>query len=504
MLNGKLIAMARTLCSCGRAAFVSGLLLAGGCASGPIDAPLASMNDPKATPGVRRAAVESAMDKAIAGEADREAVRESLKRVVWGRGNWIELRLSAARELLSDEEGLADTRTMFRLLMQTEKNPKMIELIGNEAADREWNDLTAALVRSWSRPTPETPDDQRSERAALERMHPGRPVEDVVFDVFTGSIDDGGKPLTDKQRQDAWSLLRRLDTTGEKTLALLAGGTSADDGDRLTRVLRRGARELGVVPDTGDELAWLDRLAGREYEALWSEAAAATARLTPEQRTAGGGLRLRHVLAARWAAANKPDWLAASREELIGALRSTVDPRRQHLRGGALKTAGGRNESVVANADLLSWGDALLALIAAQAVEDPSLRRAVLSHAEEDKRDTSTELGGVIDATASGFIIRKFPPRPSQRYGDQRFVASPEMIEQGSDALLHYHMHANDYSNSEYAGPSEEDIDYATRQARACIVFTYIDRFTMNADYFQPAAAGKPAAIIDLGEITSR
>jgi hypothetical protein len=474
--------------------------LVAGCSSTPTDAPLSAMNDPKEKAGIRRASIESAMERAIDGGADKEAVRESLKRVVWGRGNWVELRLAAARELLSDEEGLADTRKMFRLLMQTEKMPQMIALIGDEAAARGWTDLSAALVRSWSRPLVETPDAERSERAALVRLYPGRAVEDVVFEVFTGAIDDGGKPLSDKQRQDAWSLLRRLDKDGERTLGLLAGSGGSSE-DRLTGVLRRGARDLGVVPDTGDELAWLDRLSGRDYAAVWSEGAAAVARLTPDQKQ---GLRLRHVLAARWAAVHEPAWLAASRDELISQLRAAVDPRRQHLRGGALKSSGGRNESVIANADLLTWGDALMVMIAARAVESEAFARAVMAHAEEDKRDTSTELGGVIDAAGSGFVIRKFPPRPGQRYGDQRFVASPEMVEQSADSLLHYHMHANDYSNSEYAGPSDEDLQYASRQGRACIVFTYLDRGTMNADYYQPATGGKPAAVIDLGEINAK
>lgn len=474
--------------------------LLAGCSSTPVESPISAINDPKAKGGVRRAAIESAMDKVEAGETDREGMRETLKRVIWGRGNWVELRLAAARELLTDEAGLDDTRTMFRLLMQTEKSPPVIALIGDEAAARGWTDLSAALVRSWSRFVVETPDAERSERAALVKLYPGRPVDDVVFDVFTGVIDDGGKPLSDKQRQDAWSLLRRLDQSGERTVALLTSGAGGG-ADRMTDVLRRGARELGIVPDTGEELAWLDRLAGREYTALWSEGAAAVARLSPEQKQ---GLRLRHVLAARWAAANEPAWLAASRDDLISQLRATIDPRRQHLRGGALKSMAGRNESVSSNAELLTWGDALVVMIAARAIESDALQRAILAHADEDKRDTSTELGGVIDAAGTGFAIRKFPPRAGQRYGDQRFVASPEMVEQGADSLLHYHMHANDYSNSEYAGPSDEDLQYAARQGRACIVFTYIDRGTMNADYYQPATTSKPAAVIDLGEITSR
>lgn len=485
--------------SCVVMAGAAGIMgMAGGCSTAPKEAPLSAIVDQRAHSGARQRAIESAMDKVAAGEADRESVRESLKKVAWSRNTWGELRRAAVAELMEDQEGIKDTRQMMRLMLPTEKDMGVIALIGTTAVERGWTDLTAALVRCWSRPTLVPPDAERPERAALAGLHPGRPVEDVVYDVFTGTIVDGNKTLDEKQRREAWSLLQRIDPKGERSMALLSSQSAAPEGDAMTATMQRAARELGVAPGTGDELARIQKLGTPEFAAVWRECAAAVAGLSAEQRE---GLRVRHVIGARWAAANEPTWLAMSREELLNELERTLEPRRQHLRAGVSAKMGSGGEAVRGHRASMLWGDALLGLIAARAIESQAMGRAIFAHAEEDLRDTSTELGGVIDGGAAGaFSIRKFSPRASQRYGDRRFVAPAEMIDQGADALFHYHMHANDYGNSDYAGPSEEDRSYAERFGVACVVFTFIDKSTLNADYFFPSDA-PGGVVIDLGEI---
>ena len=89
---------------------------------------------------------------------------------------------------------------------------------------------------------------------------------------------------------------------------------------------------------------------------------------------------------------------------------------------------------------------------------------------------------------------RIYSPRPTQRFGDQRFVAPEDMITQGDGAIFHYHMQVQDHNNGDYAGPSRGDVEYAARYGRSCLVFTFVNENTLNADYYQ-----SDGARIDLG-----
>ena len=150
----------------------------------------------------------------------------------------------------------------------------------------------------------------------------------------------------------------------------------------------------------------------------------------------------------------------------------------------------------------LVWGDALALLVADEAVRGEGVAAALFAQADADYADRSTEHGGVLDAvsrpgsTEDAFEAIGFAPRPAQRTGDRRFVASPELLERGAASLFHYHFHANRIRNADYAGPSEADLLYARDFGRACLVLTLIDERTLGVDYYQPGGAR-----IDLGTI---
>ncbi len=92
-----------------------------------------------------------------------------------------------------------------------------------------------------------------------------------------------------------------------------------------------------------------------------------------------------------------------------------------------------------------------------------------------------------------------YPPRPGSRRGDHEFVASTDMILQSDDALAHYHFHVQEPRNSEYAGPSANDLAYSARYGRSCLVLTSVASGVMDVDFYQP-----DGAVIDLGEIVRR
>lgn len=451
------------------------------------DAPLSAITDPNAHSDRRIRAIERSADVVAAGEAPATAVRESLKRVAWSRGTWWKIREAAIRQLLRDETNADDTRTMLRLMLPTEDSPQIVALVTRLAGEGRWTDVSGALVRRWARPDTRVSDKDRPERAALLSVFPDRPVEDTVFAVFADPAGD------ERTRQDAWTLLRRIDPGG-RTRDLLANA-DAPSADPLVVTLRRAASELRCVPDSSEQLAWLRRLASSENAGVWSDSVAAVGALGEAQSR---GLALRHLGCLRWAAVSRASWLTASREDLLAQVAAALQGRPRHWRKSESVSGGAGNaESLHKWGDSLAWGDALCILVALEAMNDRELCASLFSQADQDKRDTSTELGGVIRTGGRDTLSATlFPPRPTQRFGDRQFVPSEDMVRAGDTALFHYHFHATTWTNSDYAGPSQGDFDSAAVLGRASLVLTAITDRVLNVDYYQPGGA-----VIDLGVI---
>lgn len=471
-----------------------GALAMTGCASSssePKKAPLSAMGDANAHTDTQLAAIRRTWQAVDSGELEHAAARESLKRVVWARSRWEGVRKAAIETLLEDEPNLADTRNMLRLMLPTETQWSILEFICTTAADRGWTELTPSIVRSWSRPVPIPPDNERPECLALIRMYPDKPVEDVVFGVFTG-VDVGESDFRERDRRDAWTLLRRIDPKGVRTIALLTADVAPSE-DSWINALRACAQQLHCVPDTGEELLWVTQLQKPENAEFWSSASSAIARLTPEQQE---GLQLRHVAAILWASTHRPQWLGESRAALLEAATSAQKSQRKHRR--ATGRSGGVEVSELLSkwGDSLSWGDLLTVMIGFNLAEAPGVAGQLFMQTEQDRRDVSTEHGGVINSAPDGFALRGYVPRASQRYGDRQFVAPADMIEENPQSIFHYHFHVQRARNSDYAGPSEEDMDYARRFGRSCIVFTSISEDTLGADLYFGSGA-----VIDLGEV---
>jgi hypothetical protein len=116
-----------------------------------------------------------------------------------------------------------------------------------------------------------------------------------------------------------------------------------------------------------------------------------------------------------------------------------------------------------------------------------------------DRRDTTTEYGGMLAARGldqEWAVPTLFPPRPGQREGDNKFIASDDMIRSSDRSLAHYHFHAQEERNAAYAGPSPGDLIYAARQGRNCLVLTSLGEGEMGVDYYQP-----DGIVVDLGRI---
>jgi hypothetical protein len=465
--------------------------------------PLTDLRDPLASEQKRLDALELAW--ADPDPTDHSGAVAASAAVAWSPKTPLSVRLAAVRKLLADPEGVEALRARSAGELPTEPELEIVRLIGRAAAERGWTEFTPVLVRSYAR-TSGTPDDQRPEHAAILALHPGQTVESVAFSLF--ALPDAPSAAAEPEQafqtpvqRAAWDVLGRLDPDGRARAALLEGVSESQAAGRpILADLQRCHRDLRTIPITGEELIWLASLANvRDAVNVrwWTEAAEAIAKLTPEQ---AAGLRLRHAEPIRWAANERTAWLAADRASLLADLASRLQGRRIHRRE-VESTTGGRppTERLAEVQERLVFGDIIAILAIDDAVQSDQWNGAVFGQAAQDADDRTTEYGGLLYLDPGGFRANPYPPPPSERFSDQQFVASPDMISQGDLAAAHYHFHVAEPRNAAFSGPSEGDLAYATRFGRSCLVITSIGFGVLSVDYYQPGGI-----TLDLGELRDR
>lgn len=477
------------------------------CAGGnnAADAPaLATLREPSADLKARERALERVYRENAGDPAALAATTQTLKDIVWTPTQPGSLRVSAMRLLLNDEREAtrAQARDLGRLLLPREHSREMVVLLGQTAAERGWDDYIPSLVRAYARPSRiGVKEEERAERIALERLRPGVSVTQMAFEVFMNPPEmppSYGLDWRQRTRNDAWEVLGRLDPAGEYRSGLL-GAEALGSNDPTLAALARGSRDLRSVLITADQLAWLVSMSngGNSLNAAWwAEASAAVA------RTAQDSLELRHAEAIRWTSANRPDRLANSRDALVGELRQRLEGRRHHVRTNRDDGKPG-GERLKDWEERLTWADLVVILTIDDALASEGVRAALFRQAEMDRKDTTTEYGGMMTFQVRGAVsfgkeptAVLYPPRPGQRMGDERFVASDDMIAASDCAIAHYHFHVQRIRNHEYAGPSGGDIEYAARYGRSCLVLTSVEEGVLGVDYYQPNGV-----VVDLGEV---
>ena len=480
----------------------------------PTGNPLLDLRNPELLERDRITAARSAWSQVEEGIRDRERTRYALKNLAWSGGTERPLRLTVLELLMSDRsaEGSEDSRAMARLILPNERDPEAIRIIAIQAVESDWDELVPALVRSLSRPDSQVPDRERVEYIALQELRPGLSIEQVVFDVFlnpgqgtANSQEQTVLRTLERTRDEAWGLLGRLDPKGDLRQSLIAsdgmmGDDTNPDSRQIVFDLRAARDELGVMPNTAMEIAWLNSLRHHkdprnsdQNDAWWGLVSNAVALLNQQQRE---GLGLRHLEAVRWASVNRPAWLKLDYEGLYTVLNSRLSDRSVHKRR-ADKGEYPRLERPSDWIDQLSWGDVLSLLIVDDALKNPVVVEQIFTQRVLDGKDTSTEYGGVIETDPdTGWRAVLFRPRQRDRVSDQRFVASDDMFRFSDRALAHYHFHADKKDNSRFAGPSDADLINASNSGRTSIVLTSMGEDQLNVDvYFDHGA------VIDLGRL---
>jgi hypothetical protein len=478
-----------------------------GCAKERVRDPIADLRDPQLSEAKRREAIKESWKEASRGEVDRGLVREELKGIGWGGGWPTSLRVEALRLVLEDPDPAFqdDNRQFVRLRLPTAREPEVVTLLCRAAERGGWSDLTPALVRSLSRQWPNVRDVDRPEYATIAALNQGQRVERVIYDTFLFPPEDPSPTASaERTRADAWDLLGRLDLSGKQRADMLMDPQAPDSGPVAD--MRASLLELRCLPVTGEELRWLTSLrqfGDAEKLRWWKQASAAVGGLEQDKATR---LSLRHAEPVRWASAHRSEWVQAPRQRLLEELRARLATRQVYKRDADPRERWKPAPERLADWESrLCWADLLTILVIDDGLHDGAVVRTLFAQASMDRDDKSAEYGGLFRAAAdtapagsTPWAAVLYPPRPANRQGDKQFVASTDMVAQGDHALSHYHFHVQDPHNSAYAGPSSGDMAYAARMGRTCLVFTSLDRDTMDVDLYQP-----DGVVIDLGAIVA-
>jgi hypothetical protein len=131
-----------------------------------------------------------------------------------------------------DPKTVEQARETIKLLLPRERSPEVVAYLSRAAVDKGWTDCVPSLIRSYSRLPSQlgwggmNEEKSRPERAAIEALSGGRPVERVVFDAFLKPPDLGatyGMDWAQRFRADAWDLRwSGLDTDGSMRVQMLA------------------------------------------------------------------------------------------------------------------------------------------------------------------------------------------------------------------------------------------------------------------------------------------
>lgn len=411
-----------------------------------------------------------------------------LRRIVTQPGYTPPVRERAFNQLREkDPQALRDALAVAMPRMDMlEWRRRLCELI----AEYRMMEMTPTLINAWAYPMQGwiLNDEDRPEYLALAELHGKDRIPDVLFEAMLDS-----DPITQANlRARCWELLWK--TGNRERLVALVQDDRVKPDDAFLADLRASARDLGILPRNREEILWLRSIREPSRSAFWRDAMTATKKMPSEVRSE---LELRELPVAVAAMKIEPELLTATPKELYPRLESRVRSEGRRTYTPSFQGYSGEfTESLYQIRDELKWGDYAAMLLATDMFEQEPVVRHLFEIADRDILDRATEYGGVIEVDDRGrFSVREFRPRSTG--SDLRYEAPQELFDLAYTSLFHFHNHAQEYENVQYSGPHMGDFSYADSTRANCLVFTFIDRRTLNVDFYRYGRM-----VIDLGTIT--
>lgn len=450
------------------------LLFLSACAAPEFKDPVAAMMDRKVQSDWRIDAANQA--KSLGNDPKRIT---ALHKLVWDAGHPFSVRKVAIDHLIELDE--RDFRDAVAKRITLIREYKALTHIFDIAIERNWTDFTPAAVKSFARPMHGVPDERRPEREVIEKLNPGQTIEQVVFDVLVKETE-----ADNTERVAAWQLLCRLaDSESLVTFLQTALSNSA-----LIADLKAAAVDLHAMPVNREGIAWLYFIRDPARQSFWNQAKTAVASLNAEQKK---GLELRHLPVL---IAADPALVQQSRSQLLAGLQAALKGAEHHL--NSPNYMGGNKEHpqrLHAWKEQLVWADLLAIHVLHKAVREPSVVEFLFKQGDRDVKNRGSEHGGVISVVDGKGVATEFPPILRLSH-DRKFTPRQEMIEALYTGAAHYHLHAQEHKNRDWAGPGLGDMKTSDTVRFNYLVFTFIDEDRLNVDYYQHGRV-----VVDLGTL---
>lgn len=414
----------------------------------------------------------------IGNQSQPQEIIKALDGLAWSDRQPMALRTVAIDALL-EYNAEQFWQAADKRIIEVDSWPVM-EYLFAKAVDVNQTKFTGTAIRSYARVSQRYRDDERPERDVIQALNPDQSVEQVLAGVFLRPNN-----IYDMRHQvAAWTVLCRLtDLAFRRELLEQAPGDTM-----LVASLQQAACVVDELPLNREGILWLYYLQG---EPTWNDAVQRIETFSEEQRE---GLALRHL----------PLLVQMDQQRLAvdeATLRQRVE-QRLVSRGHVQRTESRLlkeppDESFDAQQERLVWADLLVIDCLLDATQDRALVESWFAQAEEDRGETDTELGGVLAWENEQLGVVPF--EPWMRGNDHKYYSSPALVSRLYTGLVHYHFHAHDHRNAEFAGPGAGDLDFATHLQAGCLVLTFIDEYTLNVDYYQSGGV-----VVDLGVLSRR
>jgi transposase len=479
---------------------VASLHAMAGCATQPPADPVRVLGTTGLTASDHLAAIQ-VLEKQDPLSADAS---QTVRRVLTGLGYNIEVRQAAFNMLAQrDRKVMMETlQTTIGRLESFEFRRWMIEQI----AAHDWKDFTIVIVNSWAQPVPiwgsndlERPEYKamrilygpRNAQGAPIRQADERTTDEAVVDALFAVLMDANPIRQAALRARTWELLMRIGQ--RERLQALVANTAFRPDDVMLRDIRQLSVDLGILPETREELLWLAKLRQTATPSYWKMAGDALKQIPEAERRR---FELRGVAVAIAASRYQPELLGLSTDELFARVSAALRAKGAGKHSANFQGYGeGHTELIGTQRDQVKWIDLMAMLLAMDLTEKPQVRKALFDIGDRDQQDRRTEYGGVIRINDNGmYEVVEVAPRVTG--SDSRYEAPQEAFDLGYTALFHFHFHAQSYENGSYAGPHMGDFMYANATRANCLVFAFIKRGELNVDYYRHGPV-----VVDLGTI---
>lgn len=123
----------------------------------------------------------------------------------------------------------------------------------------------------------------------------------------------------------------------------------------------------------------------------------------------------------------------------------------------------------------------------------PAVVSALFREADRDLDDTRSEHGGLLCWNDENAVVFD-AILPLVKRHNERYDPPEKLFERLRDGLAHVHFHAQAHDSGRYAGPGRGDMEFVENNRVNAVVFTFVDKDTLNADAYFPGGV-----VVDLG-----